>query len=229
MASNKTTRLDEILDEFRKVVVGRHKILDSILPPLAFIVMNALAGVQAAAWTALTAAFAFTVYRLLRRQPVGYALGGLGGVLLAIGIAWLSGRAEGYFVPQLVSSVFTATACLISVVIRHPLVAYTSHITRRWPLEWYWQARVRPAYSEVTIIWAAFFGLRALVQFLLLQVGETLAAGVFSLLMGWPALIALLTLSYIYGLWRLRALHGPSVEEFLEQAPPPWEGQRKGF
>jgi len=27
----------------------------------------------------------------------------------------------------------------------------------------------------------------------------------------------------------LKALHGPSVEEFKNNTPPPWKGQQRGF
>jgi hypothetical protein len=222
-------KFEDVLDEFRSVVLGRHKILDSILPPLVFVLANAFLGLEAAAIAALGVAISFTVYRLLKRQPFGYALGGIGGVLFAILLVWLSGRAEGYFLPQLITSSLTAVACFVSVILRRPLVAFTSYLTRRWPLEWYWQPQVRPAYREVTIIWALFFGLRAVAQFSLIQQGGTVTAGIVNVLLGWPALILLLIISYIYGLWRLRHLHGPSVEEFVNQVPPPWEGQKKGF
>jgi hypothetical protein len=48
-------------------------------------------------------------------------------------------------------------------------------------------------------------------------------------LTGWPATIALLVVSYLYGTWRLARLGGPSVEEFRDGAPTPWQGQRRGF
>ncbi|MBN1859682.1 hypothetical protein JW848_10850 [Candidatus Bipolaricaulota bacterium] len=48
-------------------------------------------------------------------------------------------------------------------------------------------------------------------------------------MLGWPAIILLLAATYLYGLWRLRTLGGPSVEEFKAGAPEPWSGQQKGF
>lgn len=35
---------------------------------------------------------------------------------------------------------------------------------QRRPLAWYWHPRVRPAYSEVTLAWAVYFGLRLALQ-----------------------------------------------------------------
>lgn len=223
------SKFQEVLDEFRSVVLGRHKILDAIVPPLVFVLANAIFGLQVASAAALGSALAFTAYRLIKRQPFGYALGGVGGVVLAILIATLSGRAEGYFLPTLITSSLTAAACLISVILRRPLVAFTSYLTRRWPLNWYWHPQVRPSYSEVTIAWALFFGLRAIAQYFFIRQGEIVATGIANVLLGWPALILLLILSYVYGLWRLRHLQGPSVQEFQDESPPPWEGQMKGF
>ena len=48
-------------------------------------------------------------------------------------------------------------------------------------------------------------------------------------LRGKTLLILLLVASYLYGLWRLQRLNGPSVEEFRSGAEPPWQGQKRGF
>jgi hypothetical protein len=119
--------------------------------------------------------------------------------------------------------------CFGSVVARRPLVALTSYVTRRWPLQWYWHPRVRPAYAEVTLAWGVFFALRLLLQWSLFRDAAPGLLGVVQILTGWPATIVLLVLSYLYGTWRLRKLEGPSVEEFQADAPPPWTGQQRGF
>ena len=211
------------------MLAGRSNLLDSIVPPLVFIVANTLWGFAVAAWSALGVALAFLAYRLLRRQRLAYAAGGIGGVVLAIVLARLLGRAEGYFLPGILSGGFTVLACLASVVARRPLVAWTSYVTRRWPLSWYWHPRVRPAYGEVTLIWAVFFALRLGVQWALFRGAAAGLLGIVQLLIGWPTTIVLLVLSYLYGTWRLRHLRGPSVEEFNEGAEPPWTGQQRGF
>jgi hypothetical protein len=115
------------------------------------------------------------------------------------------------------------------VIVKRPLVALTSHLARGWPLKWYWHPRVRPAYGEVTLVWAVFFALRLAVQWFLFQEAEAAIFGLLSVLMGWPATIVLLVVSYLYGTWRLRNLGGPSVEEFEKGSEPPWEGQQRGF
>jgi uncharacterized membrane protein len=222
-------KASEVIDEFRSVVLGRGGVLDVMLPPLAFLVANALAGSLPAMLAALLTAGGFVLFRLLRHQSVMYALFGLAGSLLALVVAQALQRDEVFFLPDMITNLALAAASVLSVALRRPLVAWTSHLVRRWPREWYWHPRVRPAYTEVTLAWAVYFLAQALLQlsvFRLRQASYLAALGLFT---GWPATIVLLILTYLYGTWRLARLAGPSVEEFRSQAAPPWTGQRRGF
>jgi len=225
----KTGKLHEVLDEFRTVVMGRSNLLDSLLPPLIFVMVNALFGFQAAMWGSLAVAGIITAIRLRRRQPLLYAFGGIAGVVLAILVVQLLGRSEGYFLPGIITGGFTVLICAVSAVVKRPAVAWTSYIARRWPLEWYWHPKVRPAYSEVTWLWAVFFAVRWLLQLNLFRAEAADLLAVVNVVMGWPATILLLIVSYLYGTWRLRNLGGPSVQEFKAGVPPPWQGQQRGF
>jgi len=219
----------EILEELRMVLTGRSSFLDSLLPPLSFVLFNAIWGVQVAIWASLGLAVVIAIYRLFKRQSLLYALGGAGGVALAAAVAYLLGRAEGFFLPTIVSGALTVLLCMVSALVGRPIVAFTSFIARRWPLDWYWHPRVRPAYSEVTWMWVVFFGVRLLLQFSLFQEEAASLLGIVQLLTGWPATIILLIASYLYGTWRLGNLGGPSVKEFKSGAEPPWKGQQRGF
>ncbi len=225
----KTGRLVELAEELRLVLTGRSNLLDSIIPPILFLILNVFLGFEYAMWGALVVALAMILLRLWRHQPLWYALGGVGGVVLAIVLSRLLGRAEGYFLPGILTNLFTMLVCLISALAGRPIVAWTSYVTRRWPLGWYWHPQVRPAYSEVTWFWFAFFAARLFLQVTFFQQAATGLLAALNLVSGWPATIVLLVVSYLYGTWRLRALGGPSVEEFRAGAPPPWQGQRRGF
>ncbi len=222
-------KVREVLEELRKVLLSRGGLLDMVLPPVLFLLVNALWDVRAAGWVALTLALSFVLLRWLRGQPVGYALGGVGSVALALLLVRLSGRAEGYFLPGLLMGGLTVLLCLVSLIIGRPLVAWTSHLARGWPLAWYWHPRVRPAYAEVTATWTFFFAARWLLQLNLFRAAAVDQLAWVNVLTGWPATIVLLVASYLYGQWRLQQLEGPSVEEFKANEPPPWEGQQRGF
>jgi len=221
--------LKELVDEFKLVFSGRNSLVDSILPPLLFILIQAAFGFSMALWVSLGSGILIAVLRLMRGQPVLSALAGLGAAALAFGLTYLLKSAQAFFLPTLVNGTLMTAVLVASLIVRRPAVAFTSYITRRWPLEWYWHPRVRPAYSEVTAVWAAYSVIKLVIQYGLYAQGDVERLAMFNLISGWPALILLLVFSYLYGLNRLEKLHGPSVEEFKNGAPPPWQGQQRGF
>jgi hypothetical protein len=218
----------ELLDEFR-AVTGKVGLLDTILPPVLFLLLNGLAGFNAAMTGALGLSFVIAILRLRRGQSLTYALAGMGSVGLAIAVALLLGRSEGFFLPGIVNGGLTVALAVVSLLLRKPMVAWTSYLARRWPLDWYWHEQVRPAYTEVTAAWLLSFAAKLFWQVSLFRGNAIDELALVNTLTGWPATILLLILSYLYGTWRLAHLRGPSVEEFRDGAPAPWSGQRRGF
>jgi len=217
----------EIQDELKTVVLQREGLGDALLPPILFLALRAILDWRLAASAALLAGGAITILRWRRGHRVLYALGGIGGTALAAGLALIWGRAAGFFLPGLFGALLTALVAVISVIVKRPLVALTSHVARGWPLAWYWHPQVRPAYSEITWFWAIFSLGRAWLQAQFLD--DIVNLGWVSLASGWPLTILLLVLTYIYGTWRLQHLGGPSVDEFRRGDPPPWQSQQRGF
>ena len=223
-------KLNELRDEIRLVFTGRgRRILDTIIPLLIYLLVNAFLGLQFAVWTSLGAAVLILGVRLLQEGTAVYALAGFGGVLAAAGLSLFSQSSLGFYLPGLLSGGITVLVCLISVLLKRPLAAWTSHLTRGWPREWYWQERIRPAYNEVTLFWAVGFGLRLAVEAALYLAGMSDALGLTRALLGWPFTVLILVLSYLYGIWRLGKLNGPSVDEYQSGQDPPWQGQKRGF
>ena len=219
----------ELLEEIRTVFTGLNSFFDAILPPIIFLLINGLVGFQAAMWSALLLSAGIAILRIVRKQSLTYALAGVGSVAVAIGLARYLGKSEGFFLPGLISGSMTLLLTILSLVIRRPMVAWTSYIARRWPLDWYWHPQVRPAYSEVTFAWTIFFAARLMLQFSLFESQNVNSLATTNFITGWPATIILLILSYLYGTWRLAQLRGPSVEEFRAGVSAPWQGQRRGF
>jgi hypothetical protein len=222
-------KMNELLQEFRTVFSGRSNTLDTIIPPLLYALVNMLAGPLPAVLSAVVLAAILTVLRLVRKQSWLYALSGLVLTLLAAGLAWYTQNAASYFLPDLITSGTLLAAALLSIWFKKPLAAWSSHLTRAWPKEWYWLPNIRPAYTEVTWMWAAFIAARLIAEYLLYQKGNVSLLGLANVLLGWPVTIVVLVMSYLYGIWRLTKLGGPSVEEFLSHQPAPWKGQKKGF
>ena len=150
-------------------------------------------------------------------------------MLIAAFFVEISGAGAGFFLPGLISGSITVLLCILSLAFKRPMVAWSSFLARRWPLDWYWHPKVIPAYTEVTIIWTLAFSLRLALEFWFYQQDAIGALGASRLFLGWPYTVLLLIGSYLYGLWRLGHLKGPSVEEFIAGEEPPWDGQRRGF
>ena len=224
------TKYQELKEELIGVLSGRgSRLLDSFAPLLFFLIFNSLFGLNIAIYAALGLAAFLSLLRILRRESLVYALGGLGGVGLAAVFALLSGSGRGFFLPGLISGTVTVVLCVVSVALNRPLVAWTSFVTRRWPLDWYWHPRVLPAYNEVTIGWGVAFAGRLVLEFWLYQQDALGALGTARIILGWPFIVLLLVITYLFGMWRLRKLGGPSVQEFREGQEPPWESQQRGF
>ena len=217
----------EIIEELKTVLSS--KTIDAILPPLFFVIINNIVSLDAAAIAAISVAIIIGIIRLGKKQPWKYALGGLFLVSLASGLSYITKSAASYFIPAIISSSVLIILALGSLVLKKPLAAWASHLTRGWPLEWFWRKDVKPAYTEVTWFWTAFLFMRLFIQITLYRLGESSNLTWANILLGWPFTITILIFSYIYGLWRLKNLGGPGVHEYKEDKDPPWEGQTRGF
>ncbi len=224
-----SSKFSELLQELRSVVFGSRGVIDIVLPPLLFLVLLRWAGFTAAIWGSLSVAVLLLVWRLVRRQSVLTAVGGVGGVLLSLVLVQILNREEGFFLPNILTGIGTILLAVGSILAGKPMVAWTSYLARRWPWGWYWHPKVRPAYTEVTWFWALFFALRVGWQIILFRSQQVEQLAGLNLFLGWPATLLLLIFSYLYGTWRLRQLQGPSVAEYKQDTEPPWQGQQRGF
>jgi len=191
----------------------RRAIVDTGVGPVAFVTVNALAGLETAAAVAVAVQVLIAAERLLRRRPVTNAIGGLLGTGLAVFIALRSGSAEGYFVPRMIYAGVLALVFAGSVAVRRPLVGVLVGAVYRAPAEWVRDPGVRRAFSEVTFAWAGLFAFRAAVYAVLIAAGKAGWLAVASVAMGWPAFLLLLFVSYRYIPRRLAQLGAPPRPE----------------
>lgn len=225
-----TTNLNEIRGELSALVSGRPGIADSIIAPIIFVLANAIWGMPDAAYAGLAVAAAVVIVRLARRNDLKYALSGMLGAGLAIGLALRTGEAQSYFLPGIITGAATTVLGIVSIAVRRPMVAYMSWTLRQWPMEWYWHPLVRPAYTAATWLWIGFFAVRTGLQAWLFLADKTTALGFFRAATGWPGLIMLIIAAYVVGRGRLVALGGPSVAQFTANAPrQDWTPQEDGF
>jgi hypothetical protein len=187
----------------------RRAIVDTGVGPVAFVTVNAVAGLRAAAIVAVGLSLLIAAERLVRRRPVTNAIGGLLGTGLAVFIALRTGSAKGFFVPRALYATALALVLLGSVVVRRPLIGVIAGALYRAPGEWVRHPRVRRAFSEVTLAWAGLFAFRATVYAVLIAFGKAGWLAAASVVMGWPAFLLLLWGSYRYVPRRLEQLGAP--------------------
>jgi len=219
--------IKDIKVELKNIVFSRT--FDTILPPLIFAIVNNFFNLNYALILAIFTALALILKRFIKKENWKYSWGGLFIVLFASALTLLTDNASSYFLPAIFSSSILLIITLTSIILGKPIAAWASHISRSWPLAWFWRKDIKPAYQEVSIFWAIFIALRLSIQIILFQSASPLFLAWANILLGWPFTITILIISYIYGLWRLKNLGGPGVEEFKNDKNPPWEGQKKGF
>lgn len=206
----------------RDLLTNPRVLIDSVAPMLVFVTANTVAGLAWAAAGSLGFAILVVVVRVLRRQRLLYAFGGLAGTGVAVGTAWWSRSAGGFFAPGMVLNMAYAVGALVSILVGRPFIALSSWAVYRWPWDWYRHERVLPAYREITLPWALLFGIRAWIRFRIIA-GEGVSLGdtALVLLTGWPAFAVLLVATYAYVSWRLRTLDAPEVSQFGPDAVEP--------
>jgi hypothetical protein len=219
----------QMLEDMQQIFLERNKLLDTILPPFIFMAANTLWSLLPALWLALGIGLLIMVVRITKRQSLLFALTGYAGILLAVLIAWQLSRAAGYFLPNIVINAAIILLGLISLIADRPVFAWMSSAAHKWPRDWYWHPDVLPAYREVTLGWGVFLLLRLLLQIYFYRLNAVNMLGTFQVLTGAPSTILLLMISYFYGVWRLKQLQGPGIEEFEIGLPPPWRGHKGGF
>ena len=187
----------------------RSLLVDTALSPIVFLAVNALAGLTAAAVAALGLALLVVLTRLVRRQPVANAIGGLAGVGIAVLIALATGSAEGFFLPRVVLNAAWALGFLVSIVVRRPAVGIFAQLVHGMPEDWLAKPPVRRAFTEATMLWVVYYAGKAIVYGVLIEAGELGALAAVSFVLGWPVFIGLFALTYGYLRRRIERLGGP--------------------
>jgi hypothetical protein len=195
--------LDDNLDEEERTDLlaalgGPQGIADSSAPALAFVIAyTATERISTAAWTAIGVGAIFAGIRIFRREPLQFALAGFVGVAIAAFIADRTGRAEDFFLPGLLLNAGYATAYLISIAIRWPLLGVILGPINGEGMAWRKDPAQVRLYSRASWIWVGVFLLRLGVQLPLYLAGAVLALGIARTAMGLPIFLIAIWLSYL--------------------------------
>lgn len=185
--------------DLKDALGGKLGVAESGLPSAVFIVVYTVNGqvLAPALWAALATAAVMTVVRILKRESLKYALGGMFAVALSAFIASRTGNAANFYLPGLIWQGGYAIVYLVSIVVGWPLIGVILGPLLGEGFTWRDDPARRRAYTQVTWFWFAMFAVRFGVQLPLYLLGMTVALGWVKLAMGWPVFALVAWLSYL--------------------------------
>ena len=177
-----------------ETVGGVRGMVETSLPPLAFVVAYIVTGNEVApsAIFAVIIAVALSIARFARRETPQFALSGLFGIAIAAFFATKTGKAENFYLPGLLFNAAYASAFLISIAVRWPLVGVIA-AQLQGDRQWREDPERMSAYTRASWLWVAIFLARLTVQLPLYLAGAVVALGIARTAMGIPL--------FALGLW----------------------------
>lgn len=177
---------------------GIRGLIEAVLPGLVFLVTYSLTRDLVPALVApVVIGVLFAVARLVQKQTVTQAIGGLVGIAVSAVLALLTGKAEDFYVPGFWTNAVYAVALLVSVAIKWPLVGLAVGFLTGDGLAWRADPLKRRMLTLLTLCWAGLFVARLVVQLPLYFAGNVEALGATRLLMGIPLYAPLLVVSWL--------------------------------
>lgn len=184
-------------ESLASILGGRRGAMDASVPPVAFVVGWLIAD-RSVAWgagAAIAVAVVLGVFRLFRGEGVRAVVVSLAAVVAAALIALHTGRAEDFFLLQLLSNLASALLFAASIVIRWPLLGVVVGILLGQKTRWRRDPALVRAYSRASWLWVAQYALRVVVYGLLWWAGQVLALGVARTVLSWPLVALTVTVS----------------------------------
>lgn len=202
---------------------GWRGVLESVLPGLVFIVVYTVTIDQETGegdlWLSLGLsvglAAIFTIARLIARQPVTAAVGGLVAAGVAAAFAAFTGEASNNFIPGFITNALYGTAFLVSALIGWSLIGLAVGFLMGEGTAWRGDKRKRRVFFWLAIAWASLFAARLLVQLPLYFADNVTALGTLKLVMGLPLFAPLVAVTWlaVRALYpRERAAENPPAE-----------------
>jgi hypothetical protein len=175
-------------ESLASVLGGRKGAVDASLPPLAFVVGWVVGG-NSIAWgsvAAIVLAVAVGVFRIARGGKARAVVVSLAAVIVAALVALHTGRAQDFFLIQVLSNMASALLWAASVVIRWPLLGVVVGLLLGQKTKWRKDRTLLRAYSRASLTWSCQYLLRVAVYLPLWWTGQLVALGVARTVLTWP-------------------------------------------
>ncbi|MDO5661896.1 MAG: DUF3159 domain-containing protein [Brachybacterium sp.] len=170
-----------------EAVGGPRGMVEQVLPTLLFVIL--FVATREITWAAIAAVAAVALAllaRLVQRQSVGPALGGLIGV--GIGAIWAIRTGDGtdFYLPGIIINAVSAAAFALSMLLGRPLVALVAALFDPRVADWRDDPDAVRTYRRATGLFTAMYLAKFVAQVSLFSLGAVAALGVVKLVMGIP-------------------------------------------
>lgn len=169
-----------------KSLGGALGLLESAIPPISFSITFGISkSVVTAVAVAVTLTLVILVIQIIRKRPIMNAIASVLGIAIA---AWLAlrGGAGDFFIKDFWVNAAWATGLLGSVLFRVPAIGYLLLTVGEVPEDWRKRSKIYRRMRLVTVIWAALYVLRLVVQLPLYFANNVLMLGIMKTVLGLP-------------------------------------------
>ena len=213
-------------ESLAELLNGRRAAVDASLPPIGFLAGYLVgdSSIWAGTGAAVACAAVLSIWRLRRGDKPRAVVIGLLGVCVAALIALRTGKAEDFFLLQLLSNAASALVWVISIVVRWPLLGLVVGGVLKQRTRWRRDPALVKAYSRGSWVWVLQYAIRVAVFVPLYEAGQVEALGVARVALSWPLVAACLTVSW----WVIRRTlpdDHPGLRHPQDQDPPAVRGK----
>lgn len=195
-------------------------VVESVLPPLLFVVLYQVAAISAAPHPVgrgsllvivavpLVVSLLFVAYRGIRRQRLAAAGAGAGIVGVSAVLVLVSGDASTNYVPGFFINAVYGLAFLVSLLVRRPLVGVAvAALTQRTVAV----DAHRRLFAWLTVAWVALFAVRLAVELPLYFTHQIVPLGIARILTGVPLYSIVLVIT-VLGVQAATAVRAPRAD-----------------
>ena len=180
-----------------KAIGGWRGLIDSGLPSMLFILIFVFQkNLNNALIASLVLGGVLLVIRLFERKSLTQVFSGFIGLSISVFLTWRTKDASNFFLTGIVTNGIYGFFLLISVLIRKPLIGYLVGSLVGDTSGWLKHPLLVRAYTTVTWLWVAVFGLRLIVQIPLYLNDNIALLGTVKIFMGWPLYLFAVWLTY---------------------------------
>ena len=178
---------------------GVRGMVDMTVPGFVFVLVFTITkDLKVSSFSAVGVTLVLALVRVVRRETLKHAFGGVLGVGISAYIAMKSGKAQDFYLPSMIYGVVLGVAYAISAAVRWPLIGVFLGPVLGENMTWRTQNPGRlAAYTKATWVWVALFALRAAILFPLYWAGNVTWLGVAKIGLGVPPWLVAIYLSWL--------------------------------